>query len=96
MTTATDTYAWVITKAYDLDDESLVGTNGPSDHDYDTVSVGEHGVEFRLYDGDGNLCFRGHIMGNYDGFEPLDNWARDGYGCTEIHYQDYYHVWKPL
>ena len=89
-------YAWVITKAFGEGEEEMVGLEGPSNHCFDPMVVQERGVVFRLYDDDGNLCFQGYIIGKYNGFEPLDDWGRGGYGCTEIRYRDYYSEWKPL
>ena len=44
------------------------------------------GEAFELYDDDENLVARGRIVGEYDGFEPLD-YGEAMWGCTAIKYQ---------
>lgn len=56
---------------------------GPQDHDEKLLDG--PGKRFRLFDDDGELYFSGTLYGDYTGFEPLDDFGRDGYGCTEIH-----------
>lgn len=75
-------YAWTITWAMEgLEDE--VGT----------VSVGDNWKsdwsrksEFSLYDDDEVLYYKGIIVGDYDGFEPLDDFGMPNAGCTGIKY----------
>ena len=76
-------YAWTITWAMEgLEDE--VGT----------VSVGDNWKsdwsrksEFSLYDDDEVLYYKGVIVGDYDGFEPLDDFGMPNAGCTGIKYE---------
>ena len=46
------------------------------------------GERFELYDDDENLCAVGRIVGDFDGFEPLDDFGIGYYGCTQIKYRD--------
>lgn len=78
-------YAWVVTADH-LENGLHVGTNGPRHHETDLAFIREQGAPFRMFDGDGVLALEGRIVGEYDGFEPLDDFGRPGYGCTEIQY----------
>lgn len=75
-------YGWIIT-------ENLigghVGTAGPRDLDDATLArlqAGE-GRPFEMFDGDGELYYRGRLIGG-TGFEPLDDWGTPNAGCTTI------------
>ena len=82
-----------ITHAVDWDDETTPDTAVPlakprSYGQHQTAGRHPEGIAFRLYDDDGNLCYRGRYYGtgpNDDGFEPLD-WAMHDSGCTRIDY----------
>jgi|TARA_R100001530_G_scaffold110783_3_gene78010 hypothetical protein len=37
-----------------------------------------------MFDDDGVLYYAGLIWGDYDGFEPLDDFGMPNAGCTEI------------
>lgn len=39
---------------------------------------------FELYDDDNILYFKGEIIGDFIGFEPLDHWSFSAFGCTQI------------
>ena len=75
-------YYWLITKVHldSLKDE--VGTNGGrlvcSDKKLPNPS------RFSMYDDDDNCYYEGMIYGNYDGFEPLDDFGMPNAGCTYI------------
>jgi hypothetical protein len=43
------------------------------------------GQAFKMFDDDGELFFAGTLYGHFTGFEPLEDFGREGYGCTEIH-----------
>lgn len=49
------------------------------------LKAGE-GQRFRMYDDDGELYYDGRIVGDYDGFEPLDDFGMPNVGCTNIRY----------
>jgi len=42
------------------------------------------GVKFQMFDDDMNLYYEGKIIGNYSGFEPLDDFGMPNAGCTSI------------
>ena len=44
------------------------------------------GETFALYDSDENLMAKGRIVGDYDGFEPLDDYGLGMWGCAGIKY----------
>ena len=75
----TEKYGWIIDKDY-FDGTSTGETFGME------VPEGE-GEEFRLYDDDNNLMAVGRIVGNYDGFEPIDDIGEGNWGCTGIRYK---------
>ena len=37
-----------------------------------------------MYDDDGGHYYNGVLIGDYDGFEPLDDFGEGNAGCTEI------------
>ena len=71
-------YRWEITT--DLIDDNLVGVKGPSGCD---EKITENKAQFRLVDDDGEVYCRGFIYGDYEGFEPLDDFG-GSLGCTMI------------
>lgn len=78
-------YGWIIDTdfCYGPHDLSTAGKAGPM-NGLD-VKEGE-GEEFELYDDDKNLMATGRIVGDYDGFEPLDDFGVGWYGATGIKY----------
>lgn len=75
-------YAWIITYEY-MGFPEEVGTKGP----YGTkMSDNEilDGAAFKMKDDDGEICYRGRIVGDYSGLEPLDDFGMPNAGCTEI------------
>ena len=75
-------YNWVITKDY-IDNGNMVGMNGPNNNSGATENEGE----FRMFDDDGEMYYGGKIWGDYDGFEPLDDFGMPFAGCTMIEYK---------
>ena len=80
-------YGWLITEGspdIGLDDE--IGTKGPRDilDSLEALLDGGAGEQFRMYDDDGEWYYTGRIIGEYDGFEPLDDYGMPNAGCTEI------------
>ena len=71
-------YYWKITHG---DDD--VGTVGPRGAD---ETITENKGSFRMKDDDGIVYYHGEIYGNYDGFEPLDDFGMPNAGCTSIVY----------
>lgn len=74
-------YRWIITR--DLIDGSAVRrrVRGPRGASPDVV---DNPARFQMYDDDGNLYYEGTIYGDYDGFEPLDDFGMPDSGCTTI------------
>lgn len=74
-------YRWTITKDH-LDgkgEHSRVGTVGPFDADDKVTSNPER---FSLYDDDRNCYYEGMLYGDFEGFEPLDDFGTPNAGCT--------------
>ena len=71
-------YGWKI-------DQDLLGGEATGVRAGMPVSDGA-GESFELYDDDKTLVARGRIVGDYDGFEPLDDYAQAMWGCTGIKY----------
>lgn len=81
-------YRWVITKDRIADLDEPEGTNsnakgviGPSDAD---DSVTDNPTRFSMYDDDGECYYEGMLYGDFDGFEPLDDFGTGNAGCTGI------------
>ena len=74
-------YGWKIDK--DVFDGEATGVARPRGGM--TVEDGA-GEKFELYDDDDNLMASGRIVGDYDGFEPLDDFGAGIWGCTGIKY----------
>ncbi len=80
-------YAWVITRDH-IEGGEAEGVSGPSTHRYDISYIIEKGEAFKIYDDDGILYYEGRIVGEYDGFEPLDDFGTPGAGATTIKYRN--------
>jgi hypothetical protein len=76
-------YRWKITKVHldCLKDEK--GTEGPRLHNPEIKDNRQH---FVMKDDDGIAYYEGDIYGEYDGFEPLDDFGEPNAGCTSIFY----------
>ena len=74
-------YYWKITKVHleSLNDE--VGVEGGYDAD---PSIKTNPARFSMYDDDDNCYYEGMLYGDYDGFEPLDDFGMPNAGCTYI------------
>ena len=78
-------YYWKITRgAPDLFDDP-VGVRGPMGAD---ESITANKGKFRMKDDDGIIYYHGEIYGDYDGFEPLDDFGTPNAGCTSIEYNE--------
>ena len=71
-------YYWIITKDLICDGEEKGISNG------DESLKGTDGKTFSMSDDDGECYYIGRIYGNYDGFEPLDDFGMPNAGCTQI------------
>lgn len=75
-------YYWVIEK--DEMETDSVGTKGPSSATPQTANE----AEFRMLDDDENVYYYGRIFGDYEGFEPLDDFGMPYSGCVDIQYKE--------
>ena len=86
-------YAWLITRDRLAEQDGgkfgdAAGVSGPSnatDEQLDQLRAGK-GKKFRMYDDDGEHYYDGLVLGDFDGFEPLDDYGRGNAGCTDIRY----------
>lgn len=81
------TYGWVITEDHIPVDglPTAVGKVGPRDlgEELEEQLQTDESHPFELFDDDRILYFRGFLVGDFDGFEPLDDYGA-GSGCTLI------------
>lgn len=77
-------YRWVISEA--PIGQSEKGTQGPRNLD---PELDTRKARFRMKDDDGEIYYYGYIWGDYDGFEPLDDFGMPNAGCTTIEYRQY-------
>ena len=99
-------YAWQIDKDHQPDPSApegsysnAPGVAGPFDADPELLrqlAQREGGEAFRIYDDDGELYYSGRIIGDYEGFEPLDDFGAPNAGATEIRYKDKSGRWAQL
>ena len=73
-------YRWIITKDH-LNEGDDVGTMGPSNCDEDLVSNSTH---FSMYDDDMECYYEGMLYGDFEGFEPLDDYGTPNAGAVHI------------
>ena len=90
----TSPYSWVITK--DFLANEITSITGPRDSKMNVSKIIEEGEEFQMFDDDGILYYEGFITGDYDGFEPLDDYGTPDSGCTEIRYKNKDGIWETL
>ncbi len=76
---ATPKYYWRISRDHLAEKDCKV--HGPANAD---TTLRTNGKKFELFDCDRERYFSGKIFGDYDGFEPLDDFGRDACGCTDI------------
>jgi hypothetical protein len=77
-------YRWKITKDHTESPDSVnnaAGTEGPRNLD---KTLRTNPATFKLYDDDSNLYYEGMLYGDYEGFEPLDDFGTPNAGCTKM------------
>ena len=91
-------YSWVITKDNLAESplESSVGTLGPHNCSEPAEHIKARGTKFRMKDDDGEIYYYGFIYGDYEGFEPLDDFGMPNAGCTSIEYKNKQGEWEAL
>jgi hypothetical protein len=82
-------YRWIITRDHLAEPGTTQGTNqnavgvvGPHDA---SEEITDNEAEFKIFDSDGELYYTGKLFGEYEGFEPLDDYGRPNAGASEIH-----------
>ena len=81
--TETSLYRWKIDKDYlnENSSENASGTEGPRNLD---PSITSNPQGFTLYDDDDIPYYHGHIYGDYEGFEPVDDFGMPNAGAVHI------------
>lgn len=79
-------YGWIITEDYIEEETDATGTMGGHDTTFTKEEILK-GVKFQMFDDDMNLYYEGKIIGEYSGFEPLDDFGMPNAGCTSIWYK---------
>lgn len=77
-------YAWKITEDHlDGEDTNITGPCSITPEQQTELDSGK-GTPFQMLDDDGELYYSGIIIGNFTGFEPLDDFGMPNAGCTAI------------
>ncbi len=79
-------YRWIVTKDYMrilIGNETIdrTGVEGPKNLD---LSIIANPVNWVVYDDDHNPVYAGIMWGDWEGFEPLDDFGEGDAGCTGI------------
>jgi len=83
-------YAWKLNLTDDIEAGGVV--YGPSEVTEDQkaqLDAGE-GETYEILDDDENLYGTGNILGDYEGFEPLDDYGTPSLGAVGIKYKGEY------
>lgn len=95
-------YGWVITQDFlEETDQQVFGPYDIPKHHQDALIAGD-GLDFRMYDDDGNLYYQGRVVFDSDyqaedmQFEPLTDFGMPYAGCTEIRYLEDDNQWRTL
>jgi hypothetical protein len=78
-------YAWIIDRDL-LEDGKRAGLTGPRSAKPELLRqlTNRQGIQFRMMDDDDVVYYEGRIVGDCDGFEPLDDFGEGNAGCTGI------------
>lgn len=82
-------YGWVIDQVNpELFEDDEIGTLGPKDITAEAQELlsEQSGEKFKMFDDDGEWYYTGRIVGEYDGFEPLEDFGIPNAGATNIEY----------
>lgn len=95
-------YAWLVDVDHSdvefgggMKDVEIYGPCEISDELKEQLQAGE-GEYFKMYDADGNLYYTGRIVGDFEGFEPLDDYGMPNAGAIDIHYKNKNGEFEPL
>ncbi len=85
----TSKYTWIVSQGAIVGDSSgmvgMVGPKGAKNHArFDRVI--QSGRHFRMLHPDGQMRYSGYILGEFTGFEPLDEYGAEK-GCVAIEYE---------
>lgn len=96
-------YAWIITWCDRelFNPADTIGAIGPREVTFEQeellrMAAAAGGKHFRMYDDDGTLYYEGWIIGDHEGFEPLDEFGTPDGGASEIHYRNDEGTWERL
>ena len=83
-------YAWTFEEDESYGDGTgpFTTVDGPRGSTLTKEQIKRYGKQFRMLDDDKNIYGYGYITGEYDGFEPLDDYGEGGLGATEIQYME--------
>ena len=84
-------YNWTITRDY-INHGAETGLEGPRNLTPHTANE----TAFQMFDGDGELYYAGTIWGDFEGFEPLDDFGTPSAGCIEIKLRDSDGIFRTL
>lgn len=89
-------YGWIITDDHISNEDK--GVSGPSGlkPEFETQLKAGKGEQFKMFDDDGELYYSGLIVGDYDGFEPMDDFGMPNAGVTTIKYKGKSGEWEVL
>jgi hypothetical protein len=87
-------YGWVIVRDFVTDGESVGVLSAGSP--FTEKEIRSKGELHRILDDDGELYYHVKILGDYTGFEPLDQFAGPNAGATEVQYTSRDGEWRPL
>ena len=73
-------YRWKVTRASDVCPEAME-VEGPGGLDPD---IKDNRTWFSVYDDDDVFYFGGYLYGDFDGFEPLDDYGMPNFGAAHI------------
>ena len=81
-------YGWLIYESFiegsnieEATTVEVVGPRGISDENEQKLKAGE-GTGFELYDDDDNLYYKGRLIGDFEGFEPCDDYGMPNAGAV--------------
>jgi hypothetical protein len=94
-------YSWCITVDKINNDDNYpkrVGLVGPraSTITFEEIKKSKNKKLFRMLDDDREVYYHGYIVGEFDGFEPLDDFGTPNDGCTIIQYKNSEGKWVDL
>ena len=77
-------YGWIIDKDLLEEIAPILGPSNITPKMTAHLIIPDIGQKFQMFDADGELYYTGRIIGDYTGFEPLDDYGMPNAGCTDI------------